>query len=70
MRFRAGDLRPHGWRPLQTLHIPDWCGCTTEYLPLPEPGGWWRLVPIWEPDRVANPLRRYGPAEAGERPDG
>jgi hypothetical protein len=29
MRFRAGDLRPHGWRPPQTLHIPDWCGCTT-----------------------------------------
>jgi len=24
MRFRAGDFRPHGWAPLQTLHIPDW----------------------------------------------
>jgi hypothetical protein len=21
------------------------------------------LVPIWEPDQVANPLRRYGPTE-------
>jgi hypothetical protein len=62
MRFRAGDLRPHGWRPLQTLHIPDWCGCATEYLPVPEPGGWWQLVPIWEPGRTANPLRRYEPA--------
>jgi hypothetical protein len=31
MWFRAGDLRPHGWVPPQTLHIPDWCGGTTEY---------------------------------------
>ena len=30
MRFRASDLRPHGWAPPQTLHIPDWCGCTTD----------------------------------------
>jgi hypothetical protein len=45
MRFQGADLR-HRWTPLQTLHVPDWCGCTTEYLPLPEPGGWWRLVPI------------------------
>jgi hypothetical protein len=40
MRFRVEDLRPHGWRPLQTLHIPDWCGCTTEYLPVPVGHGW------------------------------
>ena len=62
MRFRGEHLRPHGWRPLQTLHIPDWCGCTTEYLPVPEGAGWWRRVPIWEPDQTANPLRRYEPA--------
>jgi hypothetical protein len=30
MRFRAVDLRPHGWQPPQTLQIPDWCGCSTE----------------------------------------
>jgi hypothetical protein len=35
MRFRAGDLHPHGWAPPQTLYVPDWCGCTTEYLPVP-----------------------------------
>jgi hypothetical protein len=35
MRFRAEDLRPHGWRPSQTLQIPDWCGCSIEYLPVP-----------------------------------
>ena len=63
MRFRAEHLRPHGWAPPQTLHIPDWCGCTTEYLPVPAGDGWWQLVPIWEPDRTANPLRRYGPPE-------
>jgi hypothetical protein len=34
MRFQASDLRTHGWAPPQTLHIPDWCGCTTEYLPV------------------------------------
>jgi hypothetical protein len=25
--------------------------------------GWWQLVPIWEPDTVANPLRRFAPPE-------
>src|SRR5690349_10086494 len=39
MRFRAADLRPHGWRPPQTLQIPDWCGCSTEYLPVPVADG-------------------------------
>ena len=58
------DLRPHGWKPPQTLHIPDWCGCTTEYIPVPAGDGWWQLVPIWEPEQTVNPLRRYGPPEA------
>jgi hypothetical protein len=58
MRFRASDLCPHGCTPAQTLHIPDWCGCTTEYLPVPVGEGWWQLVPIWDPDQTANPLRR------------
>jgi hypothetical protein len=62
MRFRARDLHPHGWRPLQTLHVPDWCGCTTEYLPVPDGAGWWSLVPIREPGQTVNPLRRYEPA--------
>src|SRR5262245_16872791 len=25
MRFRAEDLRPHGWQPGRTLQMPDWC---------------------------------------------
>jgi hypothetical protein len=62
MRFRTEHLRPHGWRPLQTLHIPDWCGCTLEYLPVPVGRGWWHLVPIWDPGQTVNPLRRYEPA--------
>ena len=61
MRFRAADLRPHGWRPPQTLQIPDWCGCSTEYLPVPVADGWWHLVPIWDPAQMVNPLRRYEP---------
>jgi hypothetical protein len=55
MRFRAGDLRPHGRRPLQTLHIPDWCGCTTEYLPVPAGDGWWQL---WPRGDVSRPVGR------------
>jgi hypothetical protein len=63
MWFRTEDLRPHGWRPLQILHIPGWCGCTTEYFPVPVGDGWWDLVPIWDPSSTVNPLRRYGPPE-------
>jgi hypothetical protein len=62
MRFRAEHLRPHDWTPPQTLHIPDWGGCTTEYLPVPTGGGWWQLVPIWNPEQTVNPMRRYEPA--------
>jgi hypothetical protein len=60
MRMRSDDLRRHGWVPPQTLHIPDWCGCATEYLPVLEGSGWWCLVPIWQPDVTPNPLRRWG----------
>ena len=55
MRFRADDLRRQGWVPPQTLQIPDWCGCSTEYLPVPAGDGWWALVPIWEPAQAATP---------------
>jgi hypothetical protein len=63
-RLRAEHLRPHGWQPGRTVHIPGWCGCSTEYVPVPVRAGWWQLVPIWEPDRVANPLRRFAPPES------
>jgi hypothetical protein len=59
MRYRAADLRPYGWGPGGTLQIPDWCGCSTEYVPVPASDGWWSLVPIWEPDVTPNPLRRW-----------
>jgi hypothetical protein len=58
MHFRANDLRRQGWELPQTLQIPDWCGCSTEYLPVPAGDGWWALVPIWEPHQTPNPLRR------------
>ena len=38
-RMRAEHLRPHGWLPGRTLHIPAWCGCTTEYVPVPVDAG-------------------------------
>jgi hypothetical protein len=53
----AADLRPYGWRPMQTLQIPDWCGCSTEYLPVPAGDGWCSLVPIWDPGQTPNPIR-------------
>lgn len=62
MRFRADDLRRQGWAPPQTLQILDWCGCSTEYLPVPTGDGWWSLVPIWEPEQTPTPLRRWEPA--------
>jgi hypothetical protein len=46
MRFRAADLRRHGRLPGQTLQIPNWCGCSTKYLPVPVGDGLWSLVPI------------------------
>jgi hypothetical protein len=62
MRLRAGELQRMGWTPPETRLIPDWCGCSTEYLPVLEGGGWWYLVPIWEPEQTATPLRRWQPA--------
>jgi hypothetical protein len=62
MRSRASDLGHTGWTPPKTLLMPDWCGCSTEYLPALVSDGWWQLVPIWEPDQTPNPLRRWAPA--------
>ena len=39
MGFRAADLRQHGWTLPHALQIPDWCGCSTEYLPVPAGDG-------------------------------
>ncbi len=38
-----------GWKPLGTVQIVEWCGHGHEYVPWPEPDGYWRLVPMWEP---------------------
>jgi hypothetical protein len=61
MRFRSADLRPHGWQPGQTLQIPDWWGCSAEYIPVPVGRDWWDMVPIWDPAQTPNPLRRWEP---------
>ena len=42
--------------------MPDWCGCSIEYLPVLADDGWWYLVPIWEPEQTLTPLRRWQPA--------
>jgi hypothetical protein len=59
----ASDLRPHGWRPLQTLQIPDWCGCSTEYLPVPVGDGRWQLVLV----RRDHPASDAGPGSGQHR---
>ena len=61
MRFRGNDLDRLGWVPRETRLIPDWCGCSTEYLPVLAGDGWWVMVPIWEPAQTPNPLRRWAP---------
>jgi hypothetical protein len=63
MQFRGSDLERLGWMPPETRLIPDWCGCSTEYLPVLEGSGWWYLIPIWEPSQAPNPLRRYEPGD-------
>jgi hypothetical protein len=51
MRFRTTDLRPHGWEPGHTLQIPDWCGCSTEYIPVPVGPDWGDMVRSGTPHR-------------------
>jgi hypothetical protein len=63
MGLLGGDLQRLGWWPPETRLIPDWCGCATEYLPALVGGGWWQLVPIWEPEQTASPLRRHEPGD-------
>jgi hypothetical protein len=43
------------------LQIRYWCGCSTEYLPVPVGDGWWSPVPISDPGQTPNSLRRYEP---------
>ena len=62
MRFRATDLRAHAWEPGGALQIPDWCGCTTEYMPIPTGDGWWSLVLISDPAQTPDPPRGWEPA--------
>ena len=40
--------------------MPDWCGCSTEYLPVLEGSGWlvkYVITLIGEPGQTANPPR-------------
>jgi hypothetical protein len=62
MRFRAEDLRLHGWNPPQILQIPDWCGCSTEYLPIPVGDGW-----AADPDLGPQPYGDSAPAPRATR---
>jgi hypothetical protein len=40
-----------GWgRPRQVVKIVNWCGHSQEFVAWPEVDGYWRLVPVWEPN--------------------
>jgi hypothetical protein len=36
---------------------------STEYIAVPAGPRWWDLVPLWDPDQVASPLRQDAPPE-------
>ena len=36
----------HWWRLYMLVEYVNWCGHAQEFVPLPERGGWCRLVPI------------------------
>jgi hypothetical protein len=57
--FAPTIFRRQGWLAPQTRQIPDWCGCSTEYLPVPEGDNCWSRVPIWDPAQMPNPLRPW-----------
>jgi hypothetical protein len=61
VRFRDRDVRALGWQPGGTVFIPAWCGCRPEYVPVPEPGGWWRLVRLWDPEQPCTPVALQTP---------
>jgi hypothetical protein len=64
MRFPLAELRRVIWLLVTTTKIVNWCGHSQEYVPWPEPGGWWRLVPVWDSeDRPENLLERHTPPE-------
>ncbi len=74
MRFRAADLRRRGCAPPQTRQIPDWCGCSTEYLPVPAGNGWRRSCRSGSPTRrrirggaIGRPSRGDAPTTATSR---
>jgi len=45
-RFRLDVLPRVGWRLFAPAEYVNWCGHRQEFVPLPERGGWCRLVPI------------------------
>jgi hypothetical protein len=45
-RFRVEHLKLVGWRLFAVASYTNWCGHGNEYVPWPEPDGYWRLVPM------------------------
>ncbi len=43
-RFREEHLRLIGWSLYTVASYTNWCGHSQEFIPLPEPDGWVRLV--------------------------
>ena len=45
-RFRLEHLKLIGWRLYSPVEYVNWCGHGQEVVPLPDAGGWARLVPV------------------------
>jgi hypothetical protein len=45
-RFRQEHLRLVGWRLFAVASYTNWCGHGQEVIPVPDDGGWCRLIPI------------------------
>jgi hypothetical protein len=35
-----------GWKPMKAMVVVNYCGHGQEFIPWPEPGGLWVLVPV------------------------
>jgi hypothetical protein len=62
------DRAPYpGYGRSTTCLIPDWCDCSTEYLPVLVGGGWWRSSRSGSPSRRRRRRRRWAPTGPRQR---
>jgi hypothetical protein len=45
-RFRVEHLKLVRWRMFVVASYTNWCGHGQEFIPVPDDGGWCRLIPV------------------------